>query len=362
MSYNLSQMQAFADRRIRRTLISTAFKRSPLLAFIPALGGETFNLGHEKSLGGLISGQKIPKLTKEMLDGSRVTHVPLVTALSGGGRTMTARGTNPAVEQSQDQNLGSAVFYWWFYAQPIKVWLRTLKLAGRGKYAIQNALTTSVDLARDEMAAVLAEKFWSGAPSSYSPDASEDAYDDLPGVLEAMHSSNSYGNIDRSDTTKYIGGRHPWASTRVTAARGASLDLINEANQTCMVYGPGVNLALTTVDIYMAMKAEAEAKGAIVVTDGKIPNHGMVGYEKEFIQYGKTIITFDPYCPSGYFACFTTQDWNIEVHSEDNGSTSNWNQNLGAGKDAAIEAQIDLAIRPYCLRPVNQHLHTNVSA
>ena len=359
--YNLEKFRAFADRRIRTTIYSTIFKRVPLLSFMVGLGGTKSKLDRPGTLG-LISGAPVPRAKREEVDGGVYTDVEILTAKSGGGKTRTARDTNPAVEQSQDQNLGSARFWWWFYGQPVKVWRSTMRLSGKRKYQIQNALTRSIDMARDELVDTIHDKLWNGSPSTYSPDATEDMYDDLPGVLDCMDDSNSYGNVDRSDNSNYVDGRHPWSSNRETAARSASVDLIDEANDVCQVYGDGVDLVLTTRKLYRALKKEAIGKGGAIYHQGQVPGHGTVGYKKEFIMYGDTVITFDPKCPAGYFACFTLSDWCIEIHSEDKFQVDEWERVKIPGQDDAYVSTIDVGLRPYCTRPINQYLFTNVSA
>lgn len=360
MAYNLEKITAIADRRIKETVYSSLFARCPLVAFMLGLGGSKSNLMRPGVMG-LISGAKIPAVKRASVDGGITTDVEIITAKSGGGKTRTARDTNPAVEQSQDQNLGSARFWWWFYSQPVKVWRSTLLLSGKGQYVIQNALTKAVDMARDEMIDTLASKIWTGAPSTYNVTANNGMYDDLPGVVECMSETNTYGNVNRSETTEYIDGVHPWASNRETNARAATIDLIDEANDVCQVYGDGVELVLTTRAIYRKLKKEALAKNGTICFNGNIPGRGMVGYKREVIQYGDCFLTFDPFCPTGYMGCFTLSDWEIEMHPEAKFTTEPWQINNLPGADWAMTSNINIGLRPYCTRPRNQYLFTNVT-
>jgi hypothetical protein len=359
--FNLEKAAAYADRQILPRFYASLSQRSPLFAFMVALGGRSRDLLRPNAMG-ILAGSKNPDFIKQYVDGSIHADVRILTGRSGGGRTRRAFGTNPAVNVSQDQLLGSARFWWWFYAQPLKIFKSTLRKSGRGQYRFRNAMDDSIVIGTDEMVDTLSAKLYTGAPSTYDGQSTDDEYDDLPGIYEAMSSTNTYGNIDRTDTTKYVDGRHPWTGNRITAARAASLSLIDEANSYCQLRGPGVNLVVCDRASYLAIKPEALGKGGAIVHNGVIPGHGMVGYQNEFVMYGKTMITWDPFNTAGYVACMTTQDWIIQVHGEDKGTTSNWVDNNKPGEDDAITAQINIGLRPMCAKPCNQLLYTNVSA
>lgn len=360
MPMNLEKAQAFADRRLRKTLYSAIFKRCPLANFLMGVG-EASNLDRPK-VRGILSGAKIKGSQKETVDGGVSTDVFFLASKSGGGRTMTRFGVNPAVELSQDQTIKSARFFWYFYQQPIKVWRSTMLLSGKGKHKIFDAMTTSIDLARDECADTFAQKVWTGQPSTYNVTSDEDMYTDLPGVLEAMSATNTYGNVNRADATQYVDGTHPWASTRESNARAATVELIDEANDVCQVKGPGVDLVLCSRAIYRKLKREARALGGTIVSNGQIPGHGMLGYVNEFIQYGNTCIAYDPFAPEGHLAAFTMEDWVVEFHPEMKGQTDAWYLEKTPGGDQAYNSAINMGVKMYCTKPKNQYLFTNVSA
>lgn len=358
--YNLDSFRAYADRRIKKQLRATIYKRAPLLAIMAAKGQSS---GLERPDGaGFISGAKRSKAKMETINGSVHTDVRIVTANAGGFRTVDPRGTNPSVERSQDQNVGSARFWWWRAQQPVKVWNNTLFLAGSGKYKIQSAIDEAVDMGLEEACTKVATKLWTGAPSTYNVQQGVDLYDDCPGVVEAMSESNSYGNVDRSNAANFVDGRHPWASNRDTTTRPASISLVDEANDVAQVYGEGIDLVLTTRAIYRKLKAEALGRNGHIIYNGKIPEYGMTGYNQEMVMYGNCVITWDPFCLAGYMACFTLADWVVEFHPEGKFSVEEWEDVKLEGHDQALTTNINIGMRPICERPVTQQLFTAVTA
>lgn len=359
MAYNLESFRAYADRRIKKRLRGTIFKRAPLLA-IMAAKGESSGLERPNGMA-FITGGKRSKAKMETINGSVHTDVRIVTAEAGGFRTVDPRGTNPAVNRSQDQNVGSARFWWWRGQQPVKVWKNTLFLAGTGQYKIQSAIDEAVDQGMEECCTKMAQKFWTGAPSTYNVQQGIDLYDDCPGILEAMHETNNYGNVDRSNAAEFVDGRHPFAGNRETAARPATISLVDEANDVVQNYGEGIDLVLTTRLIYRKLKAEALGRNGHIIYNGKIPEYGMCGYTKDMVMYGgNCIITWDPFCPAGYVACFSLEDWVVEFHPDGKFQLEEWEDVRLEGHDQALTTNINVGVRPYCERPVTQYLFTNV--
>lgn len=354
MAFNLSGFDTYAQRTIEKKLYSGLFSRMPLLTFLSGKGGTQSDIGRPGTYA-LIGGPgNITKAQMQVLDGSSEVHVRVQTGKAGGGKWLAERDTTSDVTTSQDQLVGTAKFMWALYRQPIKVWKNTLRLAGNNKFRIANALDEAVEMALEELYEELHKKLWTGNPT----DQTAAIWDQPLGVIQAMDTANTYGNVNRAVETN-------WQSHKVTTAKTASLGLIDDANLTqgCANKGPGVDLVLTDSDNYLSLKRQALAEGGQIIHD-TIPANGTVGYQNEAIRYGRTTITFDPQCPANNVAMFTMRDWMLEVHSKENFRVSKFKDNAddaAPGGDDAVTAGIYAMIRLRCNRPWGQCLYTNVT-
>jgi hypothetical protein len=349
---NLSGVRAYADRQIRAKLNSGLFDLPPLLAYMAGKGLTDGVLGRP-GVGAMIGKGRVSNVKRESVDGSNEVHVRFLTERTGGFKVMGQRDTTPSTgNDSQDQKVRSAYFRWMRCKQPIKVWNSTLLLAGNGKNKIADATDEAVDMAMEEMIEEIHQRLYTGNPSSQT----DEVWDNLLGVEEAMHTTNTYGGVNRST---YVA----WASNRVTTAKTATLSLIDDANiiQGLKKRGGGVDLVLCDETLYNKFKQEALARQGTLLLPGT-PEMSEVGQLKEAVRYNGVTIVPDWKATASYVYLFTSKDWFFQTSPQENWTTSEFtDQSTVPGGDDAITANISLMARLVCERPWNQLLYTNVS-
>ncbi len=349
----LSGFQAYADRRIRRNLESSLYERLPLLSVIGALAGTDGKLGRPGTsalIGGMPSEAK-----RKSTDGSDEIHIRYQRAEVAGGKNMPERGTSASTgDDSQDQQVRSALFKWTRSQQPIKVWNNTLLLAGSNVYKIRDAIEEATQMAMETLLKRLNLNIWTASPS----DTSLSIWDNQDGLTTLAHPTNTYGTVDRNTANGTA-----WAGKRSTTAASVTLKLIDDANliQGIANTSNGVDLALTTNLLYSKLKAEALAKGATIVIP-KMGDRAQVGFMREAINYNGVIITFDPDCPTSHMFCTTTRNLTFEVHPAANFKIDKFvDQGQIPGGDDARTSKIEVMYRFWTPQPWNHTMFTNLS-
>lgn len=348
----LTAFTAYADRFIeKRRLNSSLFSSTPLLTVMAGKGGTDGALGRPGT-GTLIGGGNISRANQESMSGSYERHIRFLTGKVGGGKNLGARDTVPSTgNDSHDQHVRSAVFRWARHMQPIKVWNTTVLLS-KGKFEIANAIEEATQMAMEEQMEVIHQQLFTGNPA----DQTADIWSSILGLEQCMHTTNNYGNTDRTTYTT-------WAGRRVTTAKTADLDLIDDANliQGVKNKGPGLDLAITTNAIYKKLKKQALANGGQLLVRG-MPEMKAYGQLKEAVNYNGVTVIPDPLATSAYFYGLTLDDWLFETHSDANWKVTPFkDQSENPGGDDAVTAQIHLMYRLSCRKPWNQILYTNVS-
>ena len=379
----LTGMHSFADAHIRKTLESIIYQRCVLPAIFASRNkGETklFRPGATTILGG----NNMPSDVDMARENAFEVHVRLQTGDSTVVKTLGQNDTNPSMGVgSQTNDRTSASFRW---TGPIKAAVRVPKQILRtsiDKFKIADATTESTDQATEALTNVLNKQLWRGVPT----DQSANTWDSLLGILPAMNTTGTYGNIARSAGTAY------WNGNRVTTAVAASLRLIDQANGGTGVcsaigkplnsFGPGADLWIVSNAVFDALKQEALARGQ-GITVGDMPELAKVGVKYEVIKYGQATIIADPTLTGDWSAAdsqlnvasvdsgvtdatkvmvgLTTSDWVFSVNPTENFRLTQFDDpESRGGSDDAITATINAMPRLYCKKPGRQILFTNVS-
>lgn len=349
---NLSGVTAFANRQLRSKLNSGLFDMPVLLAYMAGKGLTAGTLGRP-GVGSMIGRGRVSNVKRESVDGSIEVHVPFLTERTGGFKSMGQRDTSPSTgNDSQDQKRRTAYFRWYRCQQAIKVWNSTLLAAGNNEYKIADAVDDAVDQAMEEMMEEIDTRLHTGNPSSQT----DPFWDNLLGVEQAMATTNTYGGVDRNTYPA-------WASNRVTAAKTATLSLIDDANieQEVKSKGPGIDLVLCSKTLYNKFKQEALARQGTLLLPGT-PEMSEVGQLKEAVRYNGVTIAPDWKATANYVYMFTTRDWFFQTSPQENWTVDKFeDQSSTPGGDDAITSRIRLMCRLVCERPWNQILYTNVS-
>ena len=355
--YSLEDFNAYAQAYIEDGIVSSLFNRSVILSVLAGVGGMEGELGRPGAYT-IMGGAGMSEAQRRKTMGSVRAHAFFLTEEVGGGKWIGARGTSSNTgNTSQDQKKKSASFCWAEREDPIKVWKDTLKMA-QGEWEIAEPLDEATNFATEEHYKAISTGCYTGNPS----DQQEDKWDALLGLQQMCHTTNTYGNVNRSTYSA-------WASNRVTTSKAASLDLIDDAHldydgsgSNLLDNGPGADLWLTTGTIYRKLKRQAKAEGVSIVK-GSIADHGMLGYVNEWIEYGDKIVAYDPYCPSGHMFGLCTKSLVFEIHPESNFTVEEFVDQgvVNPGGDKAMTSSICTWMRFWTTAPHHHLVFTDVS-
>lgn len=359
---SLNKVHAYAKAKVESELISNLYNRVPLLAFLAGKGKNDAPLGRPGAAA-LLSGKTLKGAERAKELGVEVHDKHIFEAV-GGFKYMGAKGTSPSTGSvAFNDKPRTAVFRNTRAQQAIKI-DNFVHAVAKGSEAIGSVTDDAVNQAMDEMLDQLNLDFWRGNPT----DQTADIWDNFLGVLQAMDTDNTYGNLDRSTYTGY-------AAKRVTTATSPSLALVDDANLVQGVInksGP-LDLVITSNAIYNDLKQEALARG-VTVSVGTMPQMAEVGVEQEGIKYGPTWITFDPNLTGDWssydsdvsdatkvWAGFHTDQWRFTADPAENFMVTPFiDQSDVPGGDDAITARIKLMARLRCKKPQNEIVYTNV--
>lgn len=360
---SLTGVHAVAERRVKSEIHANLFNRIPVLTAFASKAGGDGKFGRVGSLG-ILGGKKFDRVQMENEAGTEV-HVRMDTAKSGGSKWMAERDTVPSMgNAAQNDNYRTAVFRPSLFSTPYKVWKNDIRRA-KGKYAIGNLVQEAIDKAMEEHLEELNDKIWRGSPS----DQSSNLWTEPLGIVQALDTDNVYGNVNRSTYST-------WAGKRVTSSKTISLNLIDDANviQGIMNRGPGVDLVFCGAANYNALKQEALTRGQ-TVTVSNMPNMAEVGVRSECIQYGKTMIVYDPFLTGNWstidaditdatkvVAMFTMEDWVFTTNPSANFRvTPAEDFSKQQGGDDAIGGLIETMPMLRCNKPHRSIVYTNVN-
>lgn len=373
----LSNLTAIADRQIRRRFITNFFARVPILSVMAAKAETSSStIFGRPGTSMLIGGNKhLVQARQQTTDGGREVHILRQNATAPtAGKHMAERDTTPQLTgtQSQVDCVGSAVFRWSLFMDQIRVWKNTLRLSSGQEYKLLPALELATSLTTEQTFQTIAKEIWLGNPGNQNATI----WSRPIGINQVCQTGNTYGGIDRTSDTSWVG-------KRITAAKTPTLALIDDANVTQGIadVGEGVDYGLCSKSVYLALKAEAITKGGTLLLPG-MPQAAKYGITKEAVQYGNVIIIYDPMLKdwtaggssssssggddvldlSKALFLMTSEDWFFETHPQASWKVDTFeDQGRIEGGNDAMTALFSLMYRFWCERPDRSILYTNVS-
>lgn len=359
----LDKIWSYANEKIVPERYSTLFQRSPLLTYLAAKNKSDNRLGRPGTLG-LIGGSGNFNQVDIMREAEMSVQIRLHAQKTDHHKWLAERDNMPSTgSDSQDQNNISASFRYAHLAVPIKIWNHTRRFS-RGSAKIADAVREGVDEAMEVASDIITEALWRGNPT----DQSKNLWDQPLGVLQALDTDNTYGNVNRGTYTF-------WAGKRVTASKTAALSLIDEANlvQGTTNKGPGVDLCITSNAIFYALKQQAITQGNVIVSS-TMPGTEKIGSKFECIQYGRTMIVSDPFLTGNWssydsdvtdatklMVMFNTDDWVFSTHPEGNWTIDPFtDQSRNEGGSDAYTSVLHVMPRLRCNKPERSIVYTNV--
>lgn len=287
--------RAQANEAYRTQLLSRQYSRDPMLGFLMANEGGVGNLRPE-SLN-LVGGKSLPHSKREELLGSYQVNYFWQTGTGATDQTanLTATSNVPSMTtpatNSQAFLRKSAFFKWTKKMTEVLVWNVTTELAA-GQFALGDALLEAQNIGMQNHFDSLIQEIYVGDPT----DQTADLWDEQPGIINAIDDNNIYGGIDRS-----LSANIGWRSFRDSTARSATrslvdtyhIDIIGSYTKSVQEISDGFDLVIWNRDAYLAVKAEAEARGPVINVND-VPEYAASGIKMEAFKYHNTFHTWSP--------------------------------------------------------------------
>lgn len=260
-----------------------------------------------------LSGSDLNEAQKMTLRGSG-WYTPLIqgyrtyNTIMTGARSNLPSMQNPTVLSSGQVGQFAAKFPWCGYlTTPLQFWEWDMDLANESMegysdvqagLAMQGILDNGMRTAFQEHLDQLYSRVLYGAPS----DGSQLPNDDVPGVFTSLLSTNTYGNINRTN----LPTDNPWVGKTIATAKPLDIDaLVMDANitQGLSVYGAGVNAILCGGNYYQIFRQQVlqRTKGAGgSVMEGGLPKMGALGVEREVLRVNNAYVMYEPFLDTCY--------------------------------------------------------------
>lgn len=375
MSFPVNGFQTIAQDHISRNVASNFY---PKLPFLSALGHFTLTRNKKTPLnigrpdGTILSGKVMSPGEALALQNFNSYIVPIDTYETDNSKMMGDRDTKPVVSSPQTRSHGqvaqtAAKFNRFRISTPLLIWWSDKKRAlqkegklGQG-IAMGQIIERAVEKGFQEHVKKLNDQIWNGNPT----DDTADTMDNCAGILQAIHTTNTYGGVNRSTSTN-----SEWRAQRNTTRTSLDLaSLIDEINLNpdntsgrlgLGIYGNGVDLLITTPSIYSNFKAQALAKGVAMVKGEGLPKMGAFGVTKEVLQKDNAIIMYDPSCPANTVIGLTMETWRLAIAPGQNMTVTPFEKMTGEGAKEADEAFIETEAIFSCDNPKMNVVYTAI--
>ncbi len=336
------------------------------------------------SNGVLVSGSKVARAKKVQIMGATVYQPIIQYKLPAhtDNKVITGFADNNPKRNDWENNLTEGrfvrpAFKWFILVTPAKISKLSMRMTRqaapddvRAWKAIGSLFEAESSSAMTVHAIALNERLIGIAPQdakSLTPgrpsNESADFYDNLFGLEQTLHDSNSYGGVDRSDAD------NSWfRSNRITDSTSKSFeDLLIDAKlhvpKPLNNYGLGIDLMLVGNALFGKAIVEARAKGVQPIYNGSTPEFAEFGIKNDAVRIGRTWIVNEPSMPDGHVAGLALDTWTVAVHPAANGTVSNpKDQSENEGGDRAVTFNIETQLLTCCEWPAGNVYWTNVQA
>ena len=366
MAYPVTEYNAIAKFASFDVVYSPQYKRTPLLTFATGVSANDIRNGKPGTYG-IIGGRSsnTTKMMKASLRGSTFRQVPIEIAKFGNAAFIPYRGALPSV--ANIDIVSSLKFAWTLGDQPAKVMMDDID-AAEGDFRIINLFETSTRNAMGGVQELVQNSLWTGYPT----DQTANTWDSYLGIVAALDDGNTYPIFGGANKTVQTELKPAYFSSTATSFTWGLIDNVNKGGTNPLggaaTLGPGVDLVLANASLYYdTIRPMAISDGKDIITGNDIPQNGMVGYIKEAVRYGQTLITFDPYCPAGtssaksYLACLTTSSWFFENHPDYDWKFLDWQNQEQITNERAFTSQAQVKGRWICVQPWLNGLYTAVN-
>ena len=318
---------AIAQNYISRGIASNFYPKLPFLALLGALtlgnnNKDVLQIGRP-GVGEILSGKLISPAERLTL-GSVNSYKPRIQRFeTDNSKWMGAYDTLPTVANptttAQSQAMqATADFRWSDLATPILVWHEDKLRAGQKEtkegqgLAMSQLIDEASEVAFQEHVKKFNAGIWTGNPSSQAADP----WDSPLGIIQALDTTNTYGNVDRS-----VGANAAWKSQKDTTTTATDIvALIDDANlnKKLRVYGPGADIFLCDTTRYQTFKRQILNNGGVVLQNGPVLKMAAMGVKQEILQKDNAYVMYDPTCPDNTVLALTSRTWRLAFHPQRN--------------------------------------------
>jgi hypothetical protein len=370
MAFAVTGFATVAQNFISKGIASNFYSKLPLLAVLGAL-----TIGNNKKTalqigrpdaGEILSGKNISIGEKRSLEGINDYIARIQAFKTNNTVARTLRDNMPTVANPTTQSHGQAgqagaIFRWVHVDTPLLIWHEDKIRAGQkgtkeGQgIAMSQLIDEATEVGMQDHLDWFADKVWNGVPT----DQTQPLWDQPPGILEAMGTTNVYGLVDRNDA-----GNAVWKSQRDTALKSVDIArILDDVNLTknLRVKGQGASLMLTTTALYAQFKTQILAAGGVILQNG-MPEFASMGVKKEVLQKDNCYIMYDPGCPANNVAAFDLTSWKFMVHPQFNFKVEPFTDisKLSEGAKKADTSSISTRFMLTCDNPYLNCLYTAI--
>jgi len=298
---------------ISRKIYSSFIQANPLLYLLAGPGVDNMGRLGQPNTPTVFGGKGLSDAQKQTRLGSKEHQFRYQITQPAETTAVSYRGATPTSALWAEDAFGTATTRWTQHDTPVRIGKHPLKMA-QGGHAIGPVIEDAVGPVINSHLDAIQDQFWNGS-LTLAQQTAQQVWTSYLGVLQTINAGNTYASIDRV--------LHPEMDSLVLPGGGVipTLSLIRQVNVRNNMAarsptGQGIDLVVTTPDLWLILAAEAEGRWQITVEG--IPHHAFAGFQNPMIRYDRTWITYDDDCPPGCMLLFHTPSWLYELDGEYN--------------------------------------------
>lgn len=323
MAFAISGFKAVAQNFISRGIASNYYQKLPFLTMLAALsiarGNKTDPLEIGRPEGKIYAGRLLSEGDVQNLQNFNAYQPRIQQFETSNSKWMGKYDTTP-LTASQQTNAHSqagqatALFYRSRLKTPIWVWhtdkdrclTRETKM-GQG-LALSQCIDEATEVGFQDHVKALNTGIWSGSPT----DQTDDPWDAPLGIAEALDTTNTYGNVNRSTTANAA-----WRAQKDTTWTSEDIyAILDNANITkgLRTYGQGVDVIVCDQTRYLKFKRQilAQSGNAACMKEG-LPEFAKMGVKQEVLQVDNAYVIYDPTCPTNTVLALSMGTWKMMI-------------------------------------------------
>lgn len=323
MAFAITGFKTVAQNWISRGIASNYYQKLPFLTMLAALsisrGNKTDPLEIGRPDGKIYAGRLLSEGDLEDLQNFNAYQPRIQQFETDNSKWMGKYDTTPTTANKQTRahsqvGQASALFYRSRVKTPIWVWhsdkdraLTRESKMGQG-LAMSKQIDESTQSAFQDHVKKLNTGIWSGSPT----DQTEDPWDQPAGISEALDTTNTYGNVDRSSSANAA-----WRAQKDTTWTSEDIyALLDNANITkgLRTYGQGVDVIVCDQTRFLKFKRQIQSQsGPMAILKDGLPEFAKMGVKNEVLQVDNAYVIYDPTCPTNTVLALSMGTWKMMI-------------------------------------------------